>query len=324
MNTLDQLAVDINQLDLKMNKLKSALVKEAWHLGAKLSEAKSQLDHGKFLPWLESNTKVSFVYANKYMRLNKDYPALLDNPNINKIQLTSLFECFTAPETMEKVLTGEINSTEAKALADEEKSKLKAAKIDGMREQAIINQVEITKYKEEIIKLERAQLIQSELLTKQSANFNKQLNDLALSQGKDSPAYKEVEAAFNKFKVVNRENTDKLITKTRTQEAQIDSLEKELKKLDKVLVENEVRQSVVDNLVKQNQKLKDDIAAQVKSMKLNEAHSILINTYKYHVESLKGLNLDIIDSRKKGEWLLILEDLQILAETLKNSVGGVK
>lgn len=66
-NRADQIKVLLAELDrtLKMS------VEKAIRIGQLLTEQKSDMDHGQFLPWLESNFEMSERTARKYMMLHR-------------------------------------------------------------------------------------------------------------------------------------------------------------------------------------------------------------------------------------------------------------
>jgi hypothetical protein len=56
-------------------------LRHALEAGRLLLEAKAALPHGAWLPWLRANCKVPERTAQRYMRLARDLPALLEAEN---------------------------------------------------------------------------------------------------------------------------------------------------------------------------------------------------------------------------------------------------
>ena len=75
---LSRLAIAINESEARIEALKSDAVQEAIVQGRLLAQAKAQLKHGEFTPWLKANCRVKPVQARKYIRLAAGIDALPD------------------------------------------------------------------------------------------------------------------------------------------------------------------------------------------------------------------------------------------------------
>lgn len=73
---LNNLVVSINEEHSKAAECMWAGVQHAIRAGELLIEAKSQVEHGQWLPWLEANCEFSERTAQGYMRLAKELPKL--------------------------------------------------------------------------------------------------------------------------------------------------------------------------------------------------------------------------------------------------------
>jgi hypothetical protein len=65
--------------DLAVSHARVAM-QRALHVGQLLLEAKAQVRHGQWLPWLEHNTVVPYRTAANWMRLGKNMPSVADMP----------------------------------------------------------------------------------------------------------------------------------------------------------------------------------------------------------------------------------------------------
>ena len=75
--TLDQLATEINAAHAAAQALSSQAVERAHDAGIWLNQAKAQVEHGQWLPWLaEHCPAVAVRTAQAYMRLAQDWPKL--------------------------------------------------------------------------------------------------------------------------------------------------------------------------------------------------------------------------------------------------------
>ena len=74
--TLDALAAGINVEHRAAEAAARTAIEHALNAGRLLTEAKSQLPHGEWLPWLEANTEVSPRQSQRYMRVAKNWSAI--------------------------------------------------------------------------------------------------------------------------------------------------------------------------------------------------------------------------------------------------------
>jgi hypothetical protein len=77
-NTLDDLVAQINESHDQVEKACTAAVGHALKAGQFLLEAKGQLNHGEFKPWIEANLDLSDRMARAYMRVAEKFPELPD------------------------------------------------------------------------------------------------------------------------------------------------------------------------------------------------------------------------------------------------------
>jgi len=63
-----------NEILSQQTQYEQSAVQSFITIGKLLNEAKSQLDNGKWLPWLRSNVKMQERTAQRHMQLAKDYP----------------------------------------------------------------------------------------------------------------------------------------------------------------------------------------------------------------------------------------------------------
>ena len=64
---------DITTITAEINVLKAEVVKDFIEIGKRLIEAKEQLGHGEWLPWLSSSVQFSEDSAQRFMRLAREY-----------------------------------------------------------------------------------------------------------------------------------------------------------------------------------------------------------------------------------------------------------
>ena len=73
---LATLANEINDLHDRATEAARTTVEHARECGERLIQAKAQVVHGGFLPWLEANCRVKPRQAQKFMKLARDWPAI--------------------------------------------------------------------------------------------------------------------------------------------------------------------------------------------------------------------------------------------------------
>ena len=113
-NRLVALAIEINALQDQVEYAQQSTVIYAVRCGAKLIEAKKQVAHGEWLPWLKDNCKVSQGYAYKYMQIANQYPELL-NANFapaRSFNLKQAIELLSAPEELKTEVMARIENGE--------------------------------------------------------------------------------------------------------------------------------------------------------------------------------------------------------------------
>jgi hypothetical protein len=78
LNTLNDLAAQINRAHSQVEQAFTSAMGHALTAGKLLLEAKKQLKHGKFKPWIKANFKFSDRMARAYMRVAEKFPGLPD------------------------------------------------------------------------------------------------------------------------------------------------------------------------------------------------------------------------------------------------------
>jgi chromosome segregation ATPase len=78
---LAALAAEINTLHDSAQTAAMTAVQYAAKCGQKLIEAKEACQHGGWLNWLDANCRVKDSQAGKYMRIARELPELIENPN---------------------------------------------------------------------------------------------------------------------------------------------------------------------------------------------------------------------------------------------------
>jgi len=73
---LATLANEINDLHVRATEAARTAIDHARECGELLIQAKAQIGHGGFLPWLEANCRVKLRQAQKYMTLAREWPAI--------------------------------------------------------------------------------------------------------------------------------------------------------------------------------------------------------------------------------------------------------
>jgi hypothetical protein len=105
--SLDALAIEINALDEQANYHAGQAVIYAARCGEKLLLAKAQCRHGEFESWLDEKCKkVKIRQAQKYMKLAKDMPSLVDSLKTHSsaflLGINQAIALLTAPEEVKE------------------------------------------------------------------------------------------------------------------------------------------------------------------------------------------------------------------------------
>ena len=95
----------INHKSAQLEHLKGLTVLMAIELGRELSEVKTILPHGEFMPWVTVNTSVNPGNANKYIKLAKEHGDISLRTDLSNVKLSKLFLALGAPDTMEQVIS---------------------------------------------------------------------------------------------------------------------------------------------------------------------------------------------------------------------------
>ena len=94
----------INHKSAQLEHLKGLTVLMAIELGRELSEVKTILPHGEFMPWVTVNTSVNPGNANKYIKLAKEHGDISLRTDLSNVKLSKLFLALGAPDTVEQVI----------------------------------------------------------------------------------------------------------------------------------------------------------------------------------------------------------------------------
>lgn len=114
------LADEINEYHRLAQQSADQAVEYAWICGEKLHEQKAKLDHGEWLPWLDTKFKGSQQSANNYMRITSNYQRASNLPGSQRealrllgtretgdkkdvIPFTGEYEWYTPAEYIKKV-----------------------------------------------------------------------------------------------------------------------------------------------------------------------------------------------------------------------------
>ena len=101
--TLTDLASSINDEHVKAQKHWEKAVEHAVKVGELLTHAKSQVEHGEWLPWLEANCAFSKRMAQNYVRLAKELPKL-DTEKAQRVSHLNLRDAVRSIASTSKVL----------------------------------------------------------------------------------------------------------------------------------------------------------------------------------------------------------------------------
>lgn len=90
------LAAEIQAADAAYIATQKSALEHAQHAGELLIEAKAQLQHGDWLPWLEANCHLSVRVAQMYMRIAREWPRLCgDSANTKRVSLLPIRDALT-------------------------------------------------------------------------------------------------------------------------------------------------------------------------------------------------------------------------------------
>lgn len=83
---MDSMPRDIQTITVEINTLKVVAGQSIIEIGERLIEAKAQLNHGEWLPWLSEQVQFSEASAQRFMRIAKEY----GKPGLNPSPVTDL------------------------------------------------------------------------------------------------------------------------------------------------------------------------------------------------------------------------------------------
>jgi len=98
--TLIDLAAQINQAHDQVEQAFTSAMKHALIAGKFLLEAKTQLKHGEFKPWIRDNFEFSDRMARAYMRVAKEFPKLPDEERqrVTDMSLRGVLKLLASPK----------------------------------------------------------------------------------------------------------------------------------------------------------------------------------------------------------------------------------
>jgi hypothetical protein len=96
-STLTTLAQEINEEHRRATSAVSEALAHARRAGQLLAEAKAQLPHGDWLPWLEANCEVSERSAQAYMRIANNWPELEKSAAVADLPMRDALRMLAAP-----------------------------------------------------------------------------------------------------------------------------------------------------------------------------------------------------------------------------------
>ncbi len=90
------LAAEIQAANAAFIATQISALEHAKHAGELLIEAKLQLQHGEWLPWLEANCHLSVRMAQMYMRIAREWPRLCgDSANTKRVSFLPIRDALT-------------------------------------------------------------------------------------------------------------------------------------------------------------------------------------------------------------------------------------
>jgi hypothetical protein len=217
---LPALAIEINALQDQVEYSQQSTVIYAARCGAKLIEAKKQVQHGNWENWLKANCKVSIQHAQKYMQLAKQYPELLDLkaatsrllPNVNQA-----IELLSAPEELKTEVMARIESGDdvtVKEIRELKKQLNEQGKLLLSKNCELFSKDEQLQSALKMIDGYIAVNKQYPIIEKAPADYEQNKNDLLEANNKIQQLENELKASKKKFdKRVNEQVAKELETK---------------------------------------------------------------------------------------------------------------
>jgi hypothetical protein len=102
-NSLADLASKIRAAHNGVSMLLTRSVERACEAGDLLIEAKQQLDHGQWLPWLAESVEISERTARRYMRLARNRDAIEANrPSMSDLTINGVLAALSNPSVAVK------------------------------------------------------------------------------------------------------------------------------------------------------------------------------------------------------------------------------
>ena len=137
LTTLSTLAVEIDALNEQANIYANQALIYAAKCGQKLLLAKAQCNHGGFKTWLDENCRVSESHAQRYMKIAKSCPDLLNsNPATSRVlpSISQAVELLSAPEEVKTEVTAKIEAGEDVTIKEIQRLKKEAADLLASKE----------------------------------------------------------------------------------------------------------------------------------------------------------------------------------------------
>jgi Protein of unknown function (DUF3102) len=95
--TLADLAAAINDEHVAAESAAAEAIHRARHAGELLLQAKAQLQHGQWLPWLTANCTVGARQAQRYIRLTQNWDTLLNTTSTSHLGIDAALRMLAAP-----------------------------------------------------------------------------------------------------------------------------------------------------------------------------------------------------------------------------------
>ena len=128
--TLEELAIEINYLNAKVENHYNQAVIFAAQTGEKLLLAKAQCNHGEFGAWLLANCNVSQSYANSFMRLARSNSLDSNLQTTFNLNLNQTIELLSAPEKVKLEVIAKIDAGENVTVSEIKQLKKQSAKVE--------------------------------------------------------------------------------------------------------------------------------------------------------------------------------------------------
>ena len=117
MNNVNDLAARINSEHRKAEECARSAVAHALNAGRLLIEAKAQVAHGTWLPWLDEHCKISERTAQAYMRVARELPKL-DDGKAQRVADMPLRDALRALAEPQEVVRSPLLALHRKALTE--------------------------------------------------------------------------------------------------------------------------------------------------------------------------------------------------------------